>query len=140
TASSRNSLEYRPWGILALSIVTPPSHLSIKHWCPSFSTYPKFRRIFRCKTIYYSNGMVERGTLLPGYLIEEVREQGQPQPTRFFYDFDITLFPADATKRVEMILDYLTDDSSKKNPRVFKRSILPRAGCKTIKQAAAVAK
>ncbi|MGO9566422.1 MAG: hypothetical protein ACLP5H_02665, partial [Desulfomonilaceae bacterium] len=40
TASSRNSLEYRPWGILALSIVTPPSHLSIKHWCPSFSTYP----------------------------------------------------------------------------------------------------
>jgi len=95
------------------------------------------RRIFRSKTVYYSNGMVERGILLPGYLIEEVPEKGQSQPTRFLYDFDLWFLPSDATRKIEMILDYLTDDSSKKNPRVFKRSILSKAGCETMKQAGA---
>ena len=98
------------------------------------------RRIIRCKTIYYSNGMVERATLLPGYLIEEVREKEQPQPTRLYNDMEVFFFPSGAAKKIETILDYLTDDTSKKNPRVFKKSILPGAGCKTIKQAAAVAK
>jgi hypothetical protein len=84
--------------------------------------------------------MVERGILLPGYLIEEVREKGQTQPTRFIYDFDLWFLPSEAARKIETILDYLTDDSSKKNPRVFKRSILPRAGGKTVKQAGAAAK
>jgi len=68
---------------------------------------------------------VESGTLFPGYLIEEVREKGQPERTRFLYDFALFFFPSGAGKKIEMILDYLTGDSSKKNPRVFKRSILP---------------
>jgi hypothetical protein len=98
------------------------------------------RRIFRSKTIYYSNGMVERGILLPGYLLEEVPEKGQTPPTRLLYDFDLWFLPSEAGKKIEAILDYLTDDASKKNPRVFRRSTLPKTDWKTIKQAAAVAK
>jgi hypothetical protein len=83
------------------------------------------RRILRPKTIYYSNARLDRGTLLPGYLIEEVPEKGQPKRTPFIYDFQPYFFPSEAAKKVETILDYLTDDSSKKNPRLFKRAVLP---------------
>jgi hypothetical protein len=84
------------------------------------------RRIFRRKTIYYSNATVKRGTLLPGYLIEEVREKGQPQRTPFLYDFQPYFFPSEAEKKIETILDYLTDDSTNKSTRLFKRCMLPK--------------
>ena len=84
------------------------------------------RRIFRRKTIYYSNATVKRGTLLPGYLIEEVREKGQPQRTPFLYDFQPYFFPSEAEKKIETIRDYLTDDSTNKSTRLFKRCMLPK--------------
>jgi hypothetical protein len=83
------------------------------------------RRIFRGKTIYYSNGMVERGTLLPGYLIEELPEKGQLKSIPFLYAFELFFFPSEAGREIETILDYLTDDLSKKKLRPFKRFILP---------------
>jgi hypothetical protein len=84
------------------------------------------RRILRSKTIYYSNARVDRGTLLPGYLIEEVREKGKPQRTPFLYDFQLLFFPSEAAKKIETILDYLTDDSTNKGTRLFKKCELPR--------------
>ena len=131
-------------GSIMLLLLLPLLSLAFNPLCfKEIIFYPNrveiVRRIFRSKTIYFSNGLVERGILLPGYLIEEVREKGQPQPTRFYYDFTVFWFSSEAGKKIETILDYLTDDSSNKNPRVFKRSILPRAGWNTVKQAGAVA-
>jgi hypothetical protein len=83
------------------------------------------RRIFRSKTMYYSNGAVKKGMLLPGYLIEEVKDKALPHRTPFIYDFEPFFFPSEAGKKIETILDYLTDDSSKKKLRSFKKFILP---------------
>jgi hypothetical protein len=88
------------------------------------------RRIFRSKTIYYSNGAVKKGMLLPGYLIEEVKDKALPHRTQFLYDFRLLFFPSEAGKGIETILDYLTDDSSKKKLRPFKRFILPGLAAK----------
>jgi hypothetical protein len=132
-------------GSIILLLLTPLVPLAFNPLCfKEIIFYPNrveiLRRIFRSKTIYYSNGMVERGYLLPGYLIDKVREKGQPQPTRFLYDFDLWFLPSEAARKIETILDYLTNDSSKKNPRVFRRSVLPGAAGKTTKQPDAVVK
>lgn len=84
------------------------------------------RPVLRSKTIYYSRGAVKRGTLLPGYLIEESREKGQTQRTPLLYDFQPYFFSSEATRRIQTILDYLTDDSTNKGTRLFKRSMLPQ--------------
>jgi hypothetical protein len=117
-------------GSITLLLLTPFLPIAFNPLCfKEIIFYPNrveiVRRIFRSKTIYYSNGTVERGILLPGYLIEEAPEKGQPQPTRFYYDFSVFWFSLAAGKKIETILDYFTDDSSNKNPRAFKRSILP---------------
>jgi hypothetical protein len=122
-------------GSIMLLLLLPLLSLALNPLCfKEIIFYPNRveigRRIFRSKTIYYSNGMVERGTLLPGYLIEELREKGRPQPTPFIYDFEPFLFPSEAGKRIETILDYLTDDSSKKKLRPFKRFMLPGLAAK----------
>jgi hypothetical protein len=84
------------------------------------------RRFFRVKTIYYSDGAVKEGMLLPGYLIEEVGRKARPHRTPFLYDFQPYFFSSEAEKKIETILDYLTDDSTNKGTRLFKKSKLPR--------------
>ncbi len=84
------------------------------------------RRILGCKTVYYSNGTVEKGTMRDGYIIEPVPEKAHAQRTRFFYDIELLFFASEAAAPFRKILDYLSDDSSQKKLRVFKRSMLPR--------------
>lgn len=84
------------------------------------------RRMFPPKIVYYSRATVEKGMLTAGYLIEEAREKGKSRRTRFFYDIEPFLFASEARERLEAIFDYLSGDSSEKNPRVFTRSVLSR--------------
>lgn len=84
------------------------------------------RRILKPKTVYYSCATVEKGSWSSGYLVEKLPEKRKSKRTRFFYDIRLSFFPTNTANEIESIFDYLADDSSQTNPRVFKRSTLPK--------------
>jgi hypothetical protein len=128
--SGEGLLHFLLLGSILLLLLTPVLGFGLNPLLfKEFIFYPNrlgiVRRIFRSKTVYHSNAVVEKGTLTAGHLIYEAREKGKPQQTPFFYDIYTSFFSSEAREEIENIFDYLTDDSSQKNPRIFKRRMLP---------------
>lgn len=86
--------------------------------------------VFGSRTVQYSSGMAKAPDwymrlLSSAHFIVEVKDDGRPVPLRLPIMYYAFFFPSDTAKKIEMIIDYLTEDTEN-NPRKFKRSMLPK--------------
>jgi hypothetical protein len=85
----------------------------------------KVWRLFGRRTLYYSRASITQNEESIARYIVESYEDGSSVRFRLPIMYIARLFPRETTKRIGIIVDYLTEDN-RKGSRKFKKSTLPK--------------